>query len=483
MNRSVQTIAAVFALGLAITLGYTIGQRRADVATPDSTTEAAAPTEREVLYWYDPMVPDQHFDAPGKSPFMDMMLVARYADEGGDAAAVRVDPGLQQNLGVRTAIVELDTVGAEVRVPGTLQWDLRAEQRITARVEGLVERVHTRAPFAPVRRGEPLATLLAPALSSALAEYRALMVGESPATRALQAAARSRLRVLGLTDADIGAASRDGVPRVVLRAPADGVLAEIAVREGETVMAGQLLFRLNAPDPIWLEARVPQAEIGALQPGATAQILVSAMSGEEFTGTVDAVLPQVDPATRTQSVRLVLPNPRRMLAAGMFADALLRGAEDRRRCPWVPSEALILTGREARVIVKGTDGRFRPVRVRTGRQVGERTEILDGLIGGETVVVSGQFLIDSEASLSGVLSRLDEAPADEPETETDTPPHDGDASQAEESARTVLYWYDPMVPEKHFDRPGKSPYMDMQLVPKYADEDEAADETTQGESQ
>lgn len=473
MKRLVLIASGVFALGLSLGLGYWLGQRTDSAPAAGDTV---APDERKVLYWYDPMVPDQHFDQAGKSPFMDMMLVPRYADEAG-AAAVQVDPGLQQSLGVRTERVELTTVPIEVRAPGTLQWDLRNEQRVTARVEGLVERVHVRTPFTRVRRGEPLATLLAPALSSALAEYRALASGESAGARELQTAARSRLHVLGLNAADLRT-TNDGVPRIVLRAPVDGVLAEVVVREGETVMAGQPLFRVNGTDAIWLEARVAQADAGSLQPGATAQIEVSAFPETPFDGLVETVLPQVDPATRTQGVRIVLPNPDGQLAAGMFADAVLR-ASDPRRCPWVPSEALILTGRDARVIVKDADGGFRPVPVRTGRQVGERTEILDGLAGGEEVVVSGQFLIDSEASLSGLLSRLSASEADDA-TSRPTPEMDAhdDPVSATSTEREVLYWYDPMVPDKHFDQPGKSPYMDMQLVPKYADEVESDDDDT-----
>lgn len=403
MKRSILIASGVLVLGLGIGFGYWLGQRNPSLAS-ERDAKASESGERKVLYWYDPMVPDQHFDQSGKSPFMDMMLVPRYADEA-SGAAVQVDPELQQSLGVRTARVELAAVRFEVRAPGSLQWDLRSEQRVTARVEGLVETVHVRTPFTRVRRGEPLATLLAPGLSSALAEYRALASADSAGSRELLAAARSRLQVLGLSTADVAAMNRAGAPRIVLRAPADGVVAEIAVRDGDTVMAGQPLFRVNGTDAIWLEARVPQAQAGSLQVGATAQVAITAFPGTAFEGVVDAVLPEVDPATRTQSVRIVLPNLEGKLVSGMFADAVLRSDDDR-RCPWVPSEALILTGRDARVIVKDADGGFRPAPVRTGRQVGERTEILDGLVGGEEVVVSGQFLIDSEASLSGLLSRL-----------------------------------------------------------------------------
>ena len=441
MSRAVTTLVLLLAIGISLVSGYWLGQRKgssADAMSDDGrptdarSTEVISTGDRRALYWYDPMVPDQHFDQPGKSPFMDMMLVPRYADEAGEAG-ITIDPGTRQNLGIRTAVVELDAVADELRVPGTLQWDLRGEQRISARVEGLIERVHVRAPFQRVRRGEPLATLLAPALGSALAEYRALAAGRSAQARELQTAARSRLQILGLGEADLRSAGT-GVPRITLRAPADGVLAEIAVREGDTVMAGQRLFQINSTESIWLEARVPQAGAGGLRPGAMAEVTVSAFPGVTFDGTVEAVLPDVDAMTRTQAVRIVLPNPDGRLAAGMFADAVLR-FEEGRRCPGVPSEALILTGRDARVIVRDDDGSFRPVRVQTGREVGERTEILDGLDGGETVVVSGQFLIDSEASLSGLLTRLQgETSNAEPEEKapsthtghgaTDDPPSD-----------------------------------------------------------
>jgi Cu(I)/Ag(I) efflux system membrane fusion protein len=421
VNRLGIIAAGLLCVVASLALGYWFGQQNT-ATVEDQSADAAPAAEKRVLYWYDPMVPDQHFDQPGKSPFMDMMLVPRYADESSEAG-VRIDSGIQQNLGVRTVLVELDEVADSLRVPGTLQWDLRGEQRISARVEGLIERVHVRAPFQRVRRGEPLATLLAPALGSALAEYRALASGDSTQARELQTAARARLQVLGLGEADLRAANR-GIPRITLRAPADGVLTQIAAREGDTVMAGQSLFQFNGTDLIWLDARVPQADAGHLRSGATAEVTVSAFPGETFDGTVEAVLPDVDAATRTQGVRVVLPNPEGQLAAGMFADAVL-SAGDGRICPWVPSEALILTGREARVIVRDDDGSFRPLRVQTGRQVGERTEILDGLEGGESIVVSGQFLIDSEASLSGLLTRLQGETSDDVPEEEAPDPHAG----------------------------------------------------------
>jgi Cu(I)/Ag(I) efflux system membrane fusion protein len=200
--------------------------------------------------------------------------------------------------------------------------------------------------------------------------------------------------------------------------------------------------------------------------------MVTAMPGQTFNGEVEALLPQIDPTSRTQRARIVLRNEDGQLVPGMFAELTLQAGEGA-AVPLVPTEALIATGTDSRVIVVGTDGSFQPVRVRTGRSSGGRTEILAGLKGGERVVTSGQFLIDSEASLSGALERL-QAPAT---PQPSAMPHmEAPAKQStptpkpKPSERKVLYWYDPMVPDKHFDKPGKSPYMDMQLVPKYADE-------------
>lgn len=481
MTRITVTVAAAGLLATGLAGGYWWAQR----SSPDAGKPAApsAPSERTVLYWYDPMVPDQHFDRPGKSPFMDMQLVPRYADEVA-GSGMRIDAGLQQNVGIRTAEVELGRLTPTVRVPGTLTWDLREEAVVNARVEGIVSRVLVKAPYTPVRRGQPLAALLAPVWSSALAEARALDQAQSSAARELQAAARQRLRVLGVS----GGGARDG--SVTLSAPGNGVVTEVLVREGQTVMAGTPLFRVNGTDTLWLEAAVPQASVAGLVPGTPVEARVSAMPGEVFRGRVEALLPQVDVASRTQQARIVLRNPDGRLAPGMFAEVALQ-PEAGASVPLIPTEALIATGADSRVIVMSADDAFQPVRVRTGRSGGGRTEILAGLKGGERVVVSGQFLIDSEASLSGALARLGEAapaPASDADKPATTPagdaaagPHDPTMAMpaptkrptqttAKSRSRTcpVQYWYDPMVPDQHFTKPGKSPFMDMQLVPKFA---------------
>ena len=399
-NRLMLAAAAAGLLTVGLGAGYWWTQRHAGHDLKQTATPMASQTERKVLYWYDPMAPDQHFDKPGKSPFMDMQLVPKYADEvaGG---SVRIDAGLQQSVGIRTAQVEIGRLASTVRVPGTLTWDLRQESVVSARVEGLVSHVQVKAPYTKVARGQPLASLLAPSWSSALAEARALRQAQSASARELQSAAQQRLRVLGVP----GGMARDG--SVTLSAPKHGVVTEVLAREGQTVMPGTPLFRINGTDTLWLEAAIPQASAMALRPGTPVEAVVSAAPGQTFVGEVEALLPLVDTTSRTQRARIVLRNPNGVLAPGMFAEVTLQ-PQDGAAVPLVPTEALIATGADSRVIVQDADGGFRPVRVRAGRSSGGRTEILAGLTGREKIVVSGQFLIDSEASLSGALERLND---------------------------------------------------------------------------
>ena len=400
MNRVAMIAAAVALLVAGLAGGYWWARRGSDHEMAMADAPATETGERKVLYWYDPMVPDQHFDKPGKSPFMDMQLVPKYADEvaGG---GVSINPGLQQSVGIRTEPVKAGRLASTVRVPGTLSWDLRREAVVSAFTEGLVSRVQVKAPYTKVARGQPLAALLAPAWSSALAEAQALRHAQSASARELQSAAQQRLRVLGVPSG----LGRDG--SVTLSAPHDGIVTEVLVREGQAVMPGTPLFRVNGTATLWLEAAIPQASAATLRRGTPVEAMVSAVPGQIFAGEVEALLPLVDATSRTQQARIVLRNPDGVLAPGMYAEVSLQpdaGAP----VPLVPTEALIATGSDSRVIVQEADGSFRPVRVRTGRSGGGQTEILDGLKGGERVVVSGQFLIDSEASLSGALERLDD---------------------------------------------------------------------------
>ena len=374
----------------------------------------APPGAREVLYWYDPMVPQQHFDKPGKSPFMDMQLVPKYAGANDDAGTITIEPRQIQNLGVRSARATRGQIGRTVRATGAIAFDERAVTVVSAPVAAIVERLHVRAPLDPVSAGAPLVTLLAPDWTAAQEEYLGLRRARSPGLDGLKAAARQRLLLLGMSDGQIRAIERSGRPdtRIVVFAPRDGVLGELSIREGASVMPGTQLVRINGVETVWINAAVPERDAGTIGAGASVTATVPGWPGRDFEGRIEALLPAVDPTTRTLTARVVLENPERLLTPGMFAQLELRSAADERERVLVPSEAVIATGTREVVIIAEGKGRFRAQQVRVGAEGGGQTEVLEGLTEGEAVVLSGQFLIDSEASLSGALARLSEEDAE-----------------------------------------------------------------------
>jgi Cu(I)/Ag(I) efflux system membrane fusion protein len=403
MKRLLLASAAALALVVAGATGYFIAQRTAPAGASIAT---AQPSAKKVLYWYDPMVPQQHFDHPGLSP-MGMQMVPKYAEAGGaaNANAVRVSPAEVQNLGMRTAEVKVGRLADTVQVPGTVAWDQQLAVTVSARTNATIEKLYVRAPLTAVQAGQPLAEILAPQWSAAAAEYLALRDAQSPAAQALRAAARERLHVLGMDDATIRGLHA-GSSALVLRAPVAGVVSQLDVQEGQQVDAGAPIMHINGLDTVWVDAAIPQAQSGGIGAGTPITATVSALPGTTFHGKVAQLLPAVDPSTRTQRARIVLDNPQHDLAPGMFADLRIAGAPGAPH-PLVPTAALIADGVDTRVIEALGDGRFKPVRVRTGRSANGMTAIVAGLRGGERIVTSGQFLIDSEASLSGVLERMD----------------------------------------------------------------------------
>src|SRR5512135_223650 len=405
MNRpvliAVATVVAVAAIGYgAYRTGLSDGQRlAADKAAPDATTAG-----RRVLYWHDPMNPGPRFDKPGKSPFMDMQLVPVYADDAG-TSGVRVRPRLAQDLGLRTATVRRGTLTPSLEAQGNVVANERTQVVVQSRAMGYVEQLYVRAALDPVTEGQRLASVFAPDWAGALAEYRALR--EAGLEPALLAATRERLRLLSVPESAIREVEHGGAPqaRFTLTAPRSGVVEELGVREGAQVQPGQLLFRIVDLSSVWVEANVPEAQAGALRVGAPVIANADAYPGTSFAGTLAAVLPQVDAATRTVRIRLEVANRGLRLKPGMFVRVVAQlpaGAPQM----LVPQEAVIATGRRNVVIVAHDDERFEPVEVSLGHAVGPDVEVLSGLIEGQRVVTSGQFLIDSEASLKAALPRI-----------------------------------------------------------------------------
>ena len=416
-------VIAVAVLGLAGVGGYALysvgmnegmkmgGAAGSPTATGDASQAAAGTGDKKVLYWHDPMVPGQKFDKPGKSPFMDMQLVPVYATDNNDDGKVSISPRVQQNLGVRTADVVKGKLASKMEVVGSVAFNDRDVAVVQARSNGFVERLLVRAPLDPVRKGQALAEIYVPEWVAAQEEYKtARRIGTQPGGIAgLADAARQRMQLVGLSDEQIRSieSSGDVQPRFTLFAPISGVITELAAREGMTVMAGAPLFRINGLSTVWVNAEVPETSAAELRPGAAVEARTPALPGTVFKGKVSAILPEVNPLTRTLKARVELANAKGRLTPGMFA-TISFSPGNRSDTLMVPSEAVIATGKRNVVIVTAGDGRFAPVEVELGVESNGQTEIKKGLEAGQKVVVSGQFLIDSEASLKGAISRMGE---------------------------------------------------------------------------
>ena len=387
------------------------------VATPSGGSaqkagEVDPATGRKVLYWHDPMVPGRKFDKPGKSPFMDMQLVPVYADGGGDDGKVTISPSIQQNLGVRVAEVTKGSLAPAVEAVGSVAYNERDVAVVQARTNGYVERLLVRAALDPVKKGQPLAEIYAPDWVAAQEEYLSVRRMTGTGLEALLDAARQRMRLAGMTDDQIRLVDSTGKvhARVTVTAPVSGVVAELAAREGMTVMSGAPLFKINGLGTVWVNAEVPENQASLVRPGNTVEARAPALPNTVFKGRVSALLPEVNAATRTFKARVELANPGNRLVPGMFA-TLNFTPEARQEVLLVPTEAVIQTGKRSVVIVAQGEGKFAPVDVEMGTEANGQTEIRKGLQAGQKVVVSGQFLLDSEASLRSSATRMSDMPA------------------------------------------------------------------------
>jgi Cu(I)/Ag(I) efflux system membrane fusion protein len=400
MRANTKIGAAIgFLLVIAIVGFASLRHRAAPMAVQD------AADEKTPAYWYDPMHPAQHFDNPGKSPFMDMQLVPKYPDTAGRASdGIAVDSKIVQNLGIRLAQVETGRFARVVDAVGIVGVDEHRIEAIQVRQPGWVERLDVRAVGDAVHRGQRLAGIYSPDL---LATQQEFLIARDSNDPKLIEAARQRLAFFGLSAAQLARIGKTGQAErtVDYYAPFDGYVMELSVRQGSAIEPGAMLFQLADLSSVWISAEVPEAQAAWINPGDSIQIEVPALPGEHFAGKVDYLYPELTQATRTLKARIVVKNRSNHLRPGMFAKAQLRGATQEDVLT-VPTEAVIKTGIRSVVIVAGDATHFRPALVRVGAEQGGRSEILEGLTLGQDVVASGQFLIDSEANLRSAFDNL-----------------------------------------------------------------------------
>jgi membrane fusion protein, copper/silver efflux system len=420
-------------------------------------------TGRSVLYYHDPMVPGKKFEAPGKSPFMDMMLVPAYAGaQGADSGTVSVSSRIQQNLGLRIGEVVSGQLAPEVSAVGTVAWNERGQYVVQARATGFIEKLHVRAALDHVGKGQPLLDLYVPDWVAVQEDYLTAKRLQGDGLKTLADGARQRMRQAGMSEAQIALVERTGQvqARMTLVAPAGGVLTELMAREGGTAMMGMPLMRINDLSTVWVQAEVPESQAARVAVGTQVVAQTPALPGEVFRGQVQALLPEVNPATRTRKARMALANPKGMLVPGMFVQMQLTGSQARPTL-LVPSEALVRTGRRTLVMVV-EEAAFRPVEVQVGHEQNGQAEVLSGLSQGQKIVLSGQFLIDSEANLKGVEARLSSANEQGPTSATQQTYRT--TARVEAVAGETLTLTHPEVPALKW--PGMT--MDFKLAPNLA---------------
>ena len=399
MNRTrLFTILAVVALALVSAVaGYLFA------GGGDRRPESADNNGRRILYWYDPMVPLEHYPGPGKSS-MNMDLIPKYADESD--GGVRVSPAMTQNLGIRLATAQMRDVAPIARFVGRVELDDRLISEVQTLTPGFVESLSVRAVGEPVAQGSRVASVYSPELLTAQNEYRAVLATpRGIGSPGLRQAARNRLSLLGLPQTMIRSLERGGAPQRTypVFARTSGVVTQIGARPGGQVAPGQSILTIAGISRVLVVAEVPETLLGDVRVGLPVQVGFPAYPGDVRNGRVDYIYPQLNAEARTARVRITLPNPGGRLRGGMLANVSIQGSGGSVLA--VPSEAVIDTGRRKVVIVR-RNGAFQPVEVQTGRDAGDWTQILSGVQPGDQVVASGQFLIDSEASLSGFLDRF-----------------------------------------------------------------------------
>ena len=365
--------------------------------------EAAANQEKEILYWVAPMDPNYRRDKPGKSP-MGMDLIPFYSSPDESENSVTISPVVVQNLGVRTTEAELARLWRGIDTVGYLDYDESKVSHIHLRTEGWIEKLAVQSEGERVKIGDFLFDVYSPKLVNAQEELvTALATGNSGLIRAT----KERLSALGISGSQISQLEKTKKvkQRISIYAPQDGVVSVLAVREGMFVKPSQKVMKLGDLSSVWLLAEVFERQSQWVDVGQDAEVTLSYLPGQSWQGKVEYIYPSLDPKTRTLKVRLRFENPGERLKPNMYANVKIYGGA-KVNTTVIPLEALIRSGREERVIISLGDGRFEARDVKAGIESGNFVEILEGVEPGEEVVTSGQFLIDSEASMRASLKRM-----------------------------------------------------------------------------
>ena len=372
-----------------------------------SATTAEKSDEKEILYWVAPMDSNFRRDGPGKSP-MGMDLVPVYA--GGEDLSedeVQINPLVEQNMGIRTSDVKKGRLDRKILAVGYVEYDENALHHIHTRVDGWIEKLSVKDTGEPVKEGQVLFEIYSPELVNAQEEY---LLAKSNQNQDMLEAAAGRLEALGLSSEQVQElnATETTSQRVRVYAKSDGVIGMLGVREGTHVTPATHTMSIAELDKVWIVAEILERQSSYVEVGQNVDFELEANPGRTYKGKVDYIYPELDPTTRSLQVRIMFETNNEVLRPNMFARVtiLVEGSES---VLHIPSEAVIRGGLTDRVVLAAESSIYRSVPVVLGMEVDAKVQILEGLKEGDSIVTSGQFLIDSESNIEVAIARYEEA--------------------------------------------------------------------------
>ena len=370
--------------------------------------------EKQPLYWVAPMDDSYRRDKPGKSP-MGMDLVPVYQDNAMSgmqhgnmmsAGTVMIAPNVQQNMGVRTQKVRIGYLNSTISVTGNVTYNEDTIVHIHPRVEGWVDNLFIKSQGEEVKQGQALYTLYSPELVSAQEEF---LLALKRNDRKLIAGARARLSALDLSNAFIETLQQTQKvsQTVTFYAERSGVVEALTIREGFFVKPGTTIMSIAKLDSVWVIADVPETFVQRINLHDGVEVSLGFSPDQRWQSHIDYIYPSLDPVTRTLKVRVPVSNDNSLLKPNMFANVKITPREDRPSL-LVPKSAVIRTATSNRVVVTDNTGHFKSIAVVLGGKDERYFEVTDGLLPDDIVVVSAQFLIDSESSKDSDLMRMSE---------------------------------------------------------------------------
>ncbi|HUW50604.1 MAG TPA: efflux RND transporter periplasmic adaptor subunit [Sulfuricella sp.] len=413
------TVVLIGALGAGYWLGSTGTFGR---ATPAGSQTAAggepAMKARKILFYRNPMGLPDTSQTPKKDQ-MGMDYIPVYEGEEDVSPEgrnqVKISAEKIQKLGVRTEAAAMRDLTRSVRAVGRVEANERLTYTVAPKFEGWIERLHVNTTGQTVRKGQPLLEVYSPELVSAQQEYAIARQGQhdmrdagaeaQASMKQLAEASLTRLKNWDISDEQLQALSKGEKSRHTLtfRSPVNGIVTEKKAVQGMRFMPGEVLYQIADLSSIWIIADVFEQDLALVKPGQSAKVRVNAYPGKEFSARVSYVYPTLNTQTRTVPVRIELANPGGLLKPAMYADVEL-AAPSSGKVLTIPISAVIFGGTRQTVLVQLAEGRFEPRQVKLGVRGDDYIEVLEGIGEGEKVVVTANFLIDSESNLKAALS-------------------------------------------------------------------------------